>query len=148
MTIQSRRAPLTIACLALALCAARTSAQEKTYIVTGKPVNVGTASRGLCVAVDDGDPHGIFWWEPGRGAECSTRSSTLMTAERPSVSRAADGSLDVRFRLGLISREPDAHIDVALSINGQTMRGMSGDRVPVVRRHDLKIPEDCCAPAR
>jgi len=71
-----------------------------------------------------------------------------MTADRPSVSRAADGSLDVRFRLGLISREPDAHLDVALTIDGQAMRGMSGARVSIVRRHDLKIPEDCCASAR
>ena len=45
----------------------------------------------------------------------------------------------MRFRLGLISREPEAHIDVVLTIDGQTMRGMSGARVPVVRRNDLKI---------
>src|SRR5262249_58677662 len=63
MTILSHRAPLTLACLALALCVARTSAQEKTYIVTVKPVDVGMPSHGLCVAVDDADPHGVFWWE-------------------------------------------------------------------------------------
>src|SRR5215831_8271853 len=135
MTIRSRRASLTSACLALALCAVRPSAQDKTYTVTVKPVDVGMPSHGLCVAVDETDPHGIFWWDPGRGGECSTRSSSLMTAERPSVSRATNGSIDVRFRLELISRVRDnTYIDVALTIDGQTMRGMSGTRVPIVRR--------------
>jgi len=134
--------------LALACCTLQTAASGKSYFVTTTPVDVGMPSQRLCVAVDEANPHGIFWWDAGRGGQCSTRSSSLMTAERPSVSRAADGSIDVRFRLELISREPNAHIDVVLSIDGQTMRGMSGTRVPVAKRNDLKIPEGCCAPAQ
>jgi hypothetical protein len=134
--------------LALVYCSVQTVAQDNTYFVTKTPVDVGMASHGLCVAVDNADPHGIFWWEPGRGGECATRSSSLMPGDRASVSRAPSGSIDVRFRLGLISREPNAYIDVALMIDGETMRGMSGARVPIVRRNDLKIPEACCAPSR
>lgn len=148
MTFSLERSSLITAWLALVCCTGQTAAQEKTYIVTKTPVDVGMATRGLCVAVDETDPHGIFWWDPGRGGECSTRSSSIMPGDRPSVSHAAGGSIDVRFRLGLISREPDAHIDVALTIDGQTMRGMSGARVPIVRRNDLKIPESCCVPTR
>ena len=148
MKFSLRRSPLAIAWFALVCCTVQTPAQNKTYLVTKSAVDVGMASHGLCVAVDDTDPHGIFWWDPGRGGECSTRSSSIMPGDRASVSHATGGSIDVRFRLGLISREPDAHIDVALTIDGQTMRGMSGTRVPIVRRNDLKIPELCCAPAR
>lgn len=147
MKFSLQRSPLTIAWLAVVCCTVQTACQDKTYIVTKSPVDVGMASHGLCVAVDETDPHGISWWDPGRGGECSTRSSSIMPGDRPSISRAAGGSIDVRFRLGLVSREPDAHIDVVLTIDGQTMRGMSGARVPVVRRNDLKIPEACCAPA-
>lgn len=147
MKASFQRSRLAIAWLALACFHTQTAAQDKTFIVTTSPVDVGMASRGLCVAVDESDPHGIFWWDPGRGGECATRSSSIMPGDRASVSRAAAGSIDVRFRLGLISREPDAHIDVVLTIDGQTMRGMSGARVPIVRRNDLKIPELCCAPA-
>ncbi len=132
-----------VGCLAMLLGAAHASSQEKNYLVTVSAVDVGMSTHGLCVAVDEADAKGVFWWEPGKGGQCSTRSSSLMPAEQPSASRTASGSIDVRFRLQLIARE-EKYLDVALSIDGAMMRGMSGTRVALVRRNDLNIPEACC----
>jgi hypothetical protein len=62
MKVSFQRSPLIIAWLALVCCTEQTAAQDKTYIVTKSPVDVGMASHGLCVAVDETDPHGISWW--------------------------------------------------------------------------------------
>lgn len=116
------------------------SIPQKTYLVSRTPVDVGTSSRGLCVAVEPGNPKGVWWWNACPDDQCSKRSSSMMEAENASVSTTSTGAIDVRFRLELIAREP-SHLDVVLAIEGERMRGVSGRFVPIDRRPDLTIPE-------
>ena len=77
MKFSLQRSPLTIAWLAVVCCTVQTACQDKTYIVTKSPVDVGMASHGLCVAVDETDPHGI----PG-----GTRDAMVSVPRAPAAS--------------------------------------------------------------
>src|SRR5689334_15995491 len=68
--------------------------------VTAEPIRIGLGSLGLCIAVDPGDPHGIWWWEPGASG-CATRSTgpDVFPADAPKVSRTSAGAT-AEFQLG------------------------------------------------
>ena len=112
------------------------------YIVTVRPIDVGVGA-GLCIAVDPTNPHGVWWWEPGRTG-CTSRSTgpDVFPAESARVVAASPaGRLNVSFRLPTHS-STRPFVDVRLIVEDGMMRNTtSAAAVPVVRRKDLKIPD-------
>ncbi len=144
--LRRRRLSILFLALLVALTTPSPSAKGRVlYLVTATPVDVGLkAGNELCLAVDPNDVHGMSWWNAGRSG-CSTRSSSIVSAALPMVTRTSATTIDVRFRLELKSKPP-SHRDVALAIENDTVRGVSGTPVPILRRSDLEIPmlPACC----
>jgi len=125
-------------------CSARPCSRSAVlrYIVTASPIDIGTFTRGLCVAVDPGTEHGVWWWEPGTSG-CASRSTGpgVFEADQATVSRATQSpTISARFRVGLHSTtRPFA--DIHLVIEDGSMRVVaSGTRVPILRRCNLDVP--------
>jgi hypothetical protein len=119
------------------------SALVPRYIVTTAPIDVGVRQGGLCVAVDPGDPQGVWWWEPGESG-CSSRSTGpgIFRADEATVMARTQSAIEVRFRLGLHgdSTMPSV-VDVRLAIQDSHMlAAATGARVTTVRRNDLEVP--------
>lgn len=111
------------------------------YLVTERAIDVGLGIR-LCIAVDVNDTRGVRWWGAGRSG-CASRSTgpTVSTADGAAVSPTRDGGHTVRFRVGTHSLETP-FLDVRLMIESGTMRLEGGsEKVPLVPRADLEIPE-------
>lgn len=114
-------------------------ASSPRYIVTGAPLKlIGPAHPGLCVAIDPKDPKGVWWWDAGQSG-CTGRSSSTMAADRASVSRAAGGTVDASFQMGLVSGRT---LTVRLEArDGRIRDADSGASVPAERRATLGLPE-------
>ena len=110
--------------------------------MTTSAINVSLSIR-LCIAVDPGDPHGVWWWEPGADG-CTSRSTgpTVFHGDEAAVSRTARPEVTAAsFRLGLHSRTP-SFLDVRLAIEDGRMRSLdTGAAVALQRRNDLDVPE-------
>jgi hypothetical protein len=113
------------------------------YLVTADPIDVGFGDRGLCVAVDPLDEHGVWWWEPGSSG-CADRSTGpgVFQADQATVSRSGRaGPITLGFRLGTHSlARPFVHVRLVVE-DGQMRALESGARVPIRRRSDLDVPE-------
>jgi hypothetical protein len=115
------------------------------YVVTTTPLALLQRHPGFCVAVDPADPHGVWWWEPGRSG-CSSRSTgpTPFPASRASVVKASDKT-EVRFEVELKSGNP---LQVTLTLDDDSVRREpTGERVSTERRRKLDMPESCCFPS-
>jgi hypothetical protein len=115
------------------------------YVVTADALDLGLGAGNFCVAVDLGDPQGVWWWERGASG-CSSRSTGpgVFHADSPAISHAR-GEFVVRFRIPLItgpgSRTPD-HKEIQLILSDGRIRvPATGADVATVQRNDLKIPE-------
>jgi hypothetical protein len=137
-------------CLGLGACRSpfRSIPSVPHFIVSGAPLGlVNDQHPGLCVAVDPGDPKGVWWWEPGRSG-CSSRSTgpdVFHAYDAAVVTRPDTRDVDVRFRVQLIVGPgwtgPDFK-DVRLVLRDGRMEVVgSTDSVSTVRRHDLVLPE-------
>jgi hypothetical protein len=134
-----------VALLATAGCR-RPAPPAGRYLVTATPLVVGLADgKGLCIAVDPGDPHGVWWWEPGASG-CARRSTGpgVFHADQAVVSRSTEIDVaTVSFPLQLHSATPPAFLDVRLVIEDGTMRTLDyRSTVAVHRRRDLVVPEE------
>jgi catechol 2,3-dioxygenase-like lactoylglutathione lyase family enzyme len=111
------------------------------YLVTTSTIDISPRIR-LCIAVDPGDAHGVWWWEPGASG-CTSRSTgpTLFHAEDAAVSSSARPEVTaVRFRLQLHSRTP-SFLDVRLAIEDGRIRSLdTGASVTLQRRSNLDLP--------
>ena len=107
------------------------------YITTAEPIDVG-ADPPLCLAVEPGNPQGVWWWQPGPSG-CATRSTGpgVFPAQDAVVSSSA-GAIDVQFRLQLHVGSP---ADVHIVVRDDVWSTAAGVRVPTARRDDLDIPE-------
>ena len=93
---------------------------------------------GMYVAIDPANPHGAWWWEPGKTG-CASRSTgpTVFPADRADVRTAAD-TTDVQFEIRLHSGNA---APIKLTIAHDTIRREpSGEQVPIEHRRDLDIP--------
>jgi hypothetical protein len=145
IVLQWRRGGLTLV-VVLAALACRATPQprpsDSQYLFTESAIDVGEGIE-LCIAVDPGDPQGVWWWTPGE-AGCTSRSSGpgLVHADAATVSRGtAAARTTVSFRLGTHSaRRP--FIDVRLAVQDGTMRALeSGAQVMLQTRGNLDVPE-------
>jgi hypothetical protein len=112
------------------------------YAVTAEPIRVGLGNLGLCIAVDPGDPHGVWWWQPGASG-CVTRSTgpDVFHVDDATVSRSAAGTA-VTFRLGTHSLE-QPFIRIRLTLDSSAMRSLdTGHEVGLLHRDDLRIVEE------
>jgi hypothetical protein len=113
------------------------------FLVTGNPIDVGLGPRGLCIAVDPLDPHGVWWWGPGASG-CGSRSTgpDVFHAQEATVAQSAPaGPTAISFRLQTHS-DVRPFIDVHLIVEDGNMRALeSGARVPLQRRSNLELPE-------
>lgn len=123
----------------------RDDAQAPRYVVTASPIDVRVGSE-LCVAVDPGDPTGVWWWQPGK--DCSSRSTGPMVfhaEEAAVVSSQGREMVDVRFRVPVIRRSDSSEppfVDVSLRLEGGRLRAeATGSEVATVTRSNLEIPE-------
>jgi hypothetical protein len=135
-----------VAGLAAVGCRQASPAPAGRYVVTATPLVVGLAGdKGLCIAVDPGDPHGVWWWEPGASG-CTRRSTGpgVFHADQAVVARSTEIDVaTVAFRLQLHSPRPPAFLDVRLIIEDGTMRTLDyRSTVMVHRRQDLVVPEE------
>jgi hypothetical protein len=106
------------------------------YAVTATPIDVGGLPP-LCVAVDATDPHGAWWWHPGRTG-CASRASSVMPAGDATVS-AQGRVVSVGFGIGTVSGNT---VIVRLVVEAGEIRAAdSGARARVERREDLDMPE-------
>jgi hypothetical protein len=117
------------------------------YIVTAVPIETGVVSRRLCVAIDQRDRDGVWWWEPGSSG-CASRSTGpgVFHAEHPMVA-ASGGSepIEVHFTVPL-KAAPGSTLprvaDVRLVVEaGRIRAAASGVSVAAARRADLELPE-------
>lgn len=124
---------------ALAGCTALAPASR--YVVTASPIRViHPGHPGLCVAVEPGNPRGVWWWDPGpEGCSTSINGPRVFPAQGATVAHSvSSGAIDVRFKLQLHSNEIR---DVRLVIQDNDVRDVaSGEHVPIGRRNDLDIP--------
>jgi hypothetical protein len=138
-----------LAGVAFAACGSSTNPTHAAprYVVTERPIDLAIRSTSLCVAVDPADPHGAWWWQPGRSG-CPSRSTgpDVFHADEAAVtSPSGQDRIEVRFRVQLHHRpgspEP-AFLDVALRIEGGEMTvPATGAQTPIIRRDTLQIPE-------
>jgi hypothetical protein len=145
------RAPALTLLLAAALTACRTPPRPTTdaprYLVTASPIDTGVTTQRLCIAVDAGDAHGVWCWEPG-SAGCAGRSTGpgVFRAEGGSVvKRGASAPVEVGFRLQL-HRAPASHlpefVDVRLTVEDGAFRAAAtADTVAAAPRANLELPE-------
>lgn len=137
---------LAIGTSALGLAACMVATVTGRYVATAQPVDLGLrGGTPFCIAVDAGDPQGVWWWEPG-ATGCSSRSTgpTVFRADAAAVTTSGT-TIDARFRIPLITgpnpTDPD-HKDVALVIDGGRLRvPATGADVAIVQRNDLEVPE-------
>lgn len=112
------------------------------YLFTERPILVGEGIE-LCLAVNPGDPQGVWWWMPGTSG-CTTRSSGpgLVHADQATVSPStAARQTTVSFRLGTHSVERP-FIHVSLVVQDGRMRAIeSGAQVMLQARANLNVPE-------
>jgi hypothetical protein len=143
--LQLRRGGLPLV-IVLAAFACRSTPQPRPsdshYLLTESAIDVGEGIE-LCIAVDPGDPQGVWWWTPGE-AGCTSRSSGpgLVHADQATVARGtAAARTTVSFRLGTHSaRRP--FIDVRLAVQDGRMRSLeSGAEVMLHTRGNLDVPE-------
>jgi hypothetical protein len=118
-----------------------TSRSASRYVVTAEPLAVGSSAK-LCVAVDGTDPHGVWWWQPGRDG-CLSRSTgpTVLKADSATVSKS-DAKIEASFRLRLhgSATRPD-HVDVRIVVERGRMRSQAPNSdVAVAFRNDLEVP--------
>jgi hypothetical protein len=106
------------------------------YAVTATPIDVGGGLPALCVAVDAADPHGAWWWHPGRTG-CASRGSSVMNDGLAAVS-SSDAAVTVGFGIGTVR---GTTVAVRLVFEGAEIRSGTGARVAVERRGDLNVPE-------
>ena len=112
------------------------------YVVNTTPVQIGLGNLGLCFAVDPGDPHGLWWWEPGASG-CTTRSTgpDLFHPDDAKVSQPRPGVTEIELRLGTHDLQKP-FIRVRLILDDAGLRSLeTGSRSDVERRDDLTIPE-------
>jgi hypothetical protein len=105
------------------------------FLVTDKPLDVGIASHPICIAVTSDIPPHINYWDPG--TDCSTRNSSVGTAEVVSVSKPDPTSLRVNLRIAL-------HVgvaDVPLRISPNSIRCL-GTGAEQAARIQKAIPEN------
>jgi len=132
--------------LDLVACRSTPTRSVPRFFVTAAPIDVGISAVGLCIAVDPDDPEGIWWWEPGRSG-CSSRSTGpgVFRAENARVARGQSATIDVYFRLQLVTGPGVAgprFADVRLVMGDTDFRSIvSGRQVSIERRHDLDVPE-------
>ena len=120
------------------------------YIVTTEPLSVYNGLRGLCFAIDPGDPKGLWWWGPGRTG-CATRNTTSDPANASGLaalfhqgdatvaSLPGSGQVQAHFRLGLHG-PPDLAV-VDLIADGEHMRSVqTGAQVNTRNVNMLDIP--------
>jgi len=136
-----------LAAVAACRAASPVSPQSLRYAVTTMPIDTGVGSPAICVAVDQTDASGVWWWEPGP-AGCATRSTgpAVFRGERGSVSpRPGTTAFDVQFQMQMITGPAStapASRTVALVLQQENLLATaSGARVAVARRADLEIPE-------
>lgn len=67
------------------------------FLLTTKPLDVGIPQQPLCIAVTSDIPPQISYWDPG--TDCSTRNSSVGTAEVVSISKPDTTSLLVDLRI-------------------------------------------------
>ena len=137
---------LAIATLVLGVSACIRVTATGHYVVTAQPVDLGLrGGPNFCVAVDAGDPHGVWWWEPGKTG-CSSRSTGPMVMRAEDAAVTVSGrAIDVRFRIQLITG-PDwvgpTYKEVAMAIgDGRVRVPATGADVATVQRNDLEVPE-------
>jgi hypothetical protein len=141
--LQFRRGALGLVVVVAALaCRSTLQPRPPRYLFTERAILVGEGIE-LCLAVDPGDPQGVWWWMPGTTG-CTTRSSGpgLVHADQATVSRdTAARRSTVSFRLGTHSARR-AFIDVRLVVQDGRMRAVeSGTQVMLRPRADLNVPE-------
>ena len=112
------------------------------YLFTERAIDVGEGIA-ICIAVDPGDPEGVWWWTPGETG-CTSRSSGpgLVHADQATVSRGSTATpKTVSFRLGTHSATRPS-IDVRLVVQDGRMRAVeSGAQVKLQTRGNLDVPE-------
>lgn len=118
------------------------SAPIERYRATARPIDVATGTA-VCVAVDLHDPHGVWWWEPGRSG-CGSRSTGpgVFHARGATIVRSTrNGAYEVGFRLATHSTTRP-FLEVRLRIEDDTVmvRGQASGGA-LVRRSNLEIPE-------
>ena len=133
--------------LGVLLFVLQTAAPSGRYIVTAAPLDVG-ARIPLCLAVEPGNPKGIWWWEPVE-SDCSRRSTGpgVFHGENARVmtSTTTPGAVSASFRLQLITANNSSgptYKDVVVAVSSVAIR-VEGSAVAVktTRRGDLDIPE-------
>lgn len=145
-SVQSRLFVSALLTIALVGCLRSGATQIGRFHVTADPIDIGPNGARFCLAVDPGDPHGVWWWEPGRSG-CSSRSTgpDVFRGDAGTVSRRDDGSIDVYFRIQLIqsaNATSPPYGDVRFFIrDGRLQPAGSGRTVAMARRRDLEIPE-------
>jgi hypothetical protein len=111
------------------------------YIVSTAPLALlGERHPGFCVAVDQNDAKGIWWWEPGRSG-CSSRSTGpgAFPANHAVVARSASGAIDASFQIELMIKGP---LEVKLTLRDNAMlEERTGLRVSTERRPNTDVPE-------
>ncbi len=143
--LQLRRGGLPLV-VVLAALACRSTLQprpsDSQYLLTDSAIDVGEGIE-LCIAVDPGEPHGVWWWMPGETG-CTSRSSGpgLVHADQATVSRGtASAPGTVSFRLGTHSAKRP-FIDVRLVVQDGRMRALeSGAQVMLQTRGKIDVPE-------
>lgn len=133
-----RRTRFIAAVLVLAASFACRSAPR--YVASSVPIDLlgGLNPPKLCIAVDQTDPQGVWWWHPGRSG-CSSRSSSVMHAWAATViSPAPPSPIQVRFQIPVKIGAPR---DIAFAIEDGLLVLSSGAKVPTEQRRDLNVPE-------
>ena len=136
-----RVASIILVSAALAACSTPAPDHPR-FIVSAQPFVLFPNGPKMCVAVDPANPHGAWWWEPGKTG-CASRATgpTVFPADRADVRTAAD-TTDVQFEIRLQSGNA---APIKLTIAHDTIRREpSGEQVPIEHRRDLDIPEMCC----
>jgi hypothetical protein len=132
--------------LATAGCRRPPSPPDGPYLATATPLRVGLADdKGLCIAIDRRDPHGLWWWEPGASG-CARRSTGpgVFHADQATVARSTESdAFTAGFRLQLHSATPPSFLEVRLVVEDGRMRTLDyRSDVAVHRRQDLIIREE------
>jgi hypothetical protein len=116
-------------------------AETPRYIITTAPIRVDAGS-GLCLAIDPVDPHGIWWWQPGRSGCTSRMTTEILHAIDARVSRTSSGEVDGSFRLPLHGGPGLPYfVDVDLKVRRRAMTEThTGATVTIVWKTNLNVP--------